>query len=205
MHSIVSLKNRTCKIQWYRIHTIWTVTVFLTQKNIQTSMLYRTIKSDTYLPGWLAEKTWCEYIWAINAEQICERTFIDATLANDLDWFGTECARLRVQNLWGSETTIAPLCTSNKLPNFNLNTRFCPKGSNPSCFPVEMSHWNRVLSENSNTINCHYESSISLGRALGVHAKVIELLHFAPQLMTWACTTEYLPLGLKSHRLHWDP
>ena len=138
-----------------------------------------------HISTWMiGRKTWCEYIWAINAEQRCERTFIDATLANDLVQYVRAC------EFKTCEALPAPLCTSNKLPSFNLNTRFCPKGSNPSCFPVEMSHWNRVLSENSNTINCHYESSISLGRALGVHAKVIELLHSAPQLMTWACTTE---------------
>ena len=152
-------------------------------------MLYRTIqKSDTYLPGWLAEKTWCEYIWAINAEQRCERTFIDATLANDL-----------VQNVRACEFKTCE-ALKQQLPHCAHQTNCLTLISTPDFVPRVQTQAVSQLKchiENSNKINCDYEPSISLGRALGVHAKVIELLHFAPQLMTSACTTEYLPLGLK--------
>lgn len=145
-------------------------------------MLYRTIqKSDTYLPGWLAEKTWCEYIWAINAEQRCERTFIDATLANDL-----------VQNVRACEFKTCE-ALKQQLPHCAHQTNCLTLISTPDFVPRVQTQAVSQLKchiENSNKINCDYEPSISLGRALGVHAKVIELLHFAPQLMTSACTTE---------------
>lgn len=55
---------------------------FIDQKHIQTlfhALSHNKIKfwHITYLPGWLAEETWCEYnIWAINTEQRRERTFM---------------------------------------------------------------------------------------------------------------------------------